>query len=226
MGTRSNDGRPAGRPVHLVEVGLRWPPETFLRWRFERLAAQGLRVTAAPPRGDREGSVRLSGVHLARVPGPEGSRAAVLAGAVRHALPVAARDPSLFRRLARATWRRTRGSRSRRIWETLRRLRLYLPVARLRPDVVHIEWNTTAKRYLPFIEAWRGPVVVSCHGTGIHLRPYVPPTDSEREELRASLRAATVLHCVPDWMIRGATALGMPPGAAQLIRPAVDPDEF
>jgi glycosyltransferase involved in cell wall biosynthesis len=99
-------------------------------------------------------------------------------------------------------------------------------VARLRPDVVHVEWNTTAKRYLPFIEAWRGPVVVSCHGTGIHLRPYVPPTDSEREELRASLRAATVVHCVSESMVREATALGMPPTAARLIRPAVDPDEF
>jgi hypothetical protein len=34
-------------PLHLVEVGVHWPPEAFLRRKLEGLAARGMRVTVA-----------------------------------------------------------------------------------------------------------------------------------------------------------------------------------
>ena len=36
-------------------------------------------------------------------------------------------------------------------------LALYLPLARLWPDVVHFEWQHSAALYLPMFEVWGAP---------------------------------------------------------------------
>ena len=56
---------PSGGPLtarrpHLVEVGLRWPPETFLRRKLEGLAAAGMAVTVASRGGPRRRRERLA----------------------------------------------------------------------------------------------------------------------------------------------------------------------
>src|SRR4029078_3981960 len=37
----------ARRPLHLLEVGLNWPRETFVGWRIRALAERGVRITVA-----------------------------------------------------------------------------------------------------------------------------------------------------------------------------------
>src|SRR6185369_14954437 len=36
-------------PAHLVEIGLNWPPDTFLRWKLEGLVRRGFRITVVSP---------------------------------------------------------------------------------------------------------------------------------------------------------------------------------
>ena len=49
-----------GRSLHLVEVGVHWPPETFLCRKLEGLAARGMRVAVAPNVVDDEEAVNES----------------------------------------------------------------------------------------------------------------------------------------------------------------------
>ena len=75
--------RSAEPGLHLLEVGVQWPPETFLRRKFTGLAAAGIRVTVAADIV-RDGSVALPGVELVRSPrGGAGSLGVGLALAVR-----------------------------------------------------------------------------------------------------------------------------------------------
>ena len=75
--------RRRARPLHLVEVGVPWPPETFLCRKLEGLAARGMRVTVAPNVVlDEEAELR--GVELLPVSpaGPGAGAAAWRAGLV------------------------------------------------------------------------------------------------------------------------------------------------
>jgi colanic acid/amylovoran biosynthesis glycosyltransferase len=56
------------RPLHLLEVDLNWPPETFLQWKLQALAAHGLRVTVAGRSAQHSREPRLKGVDLIRLP--------------------------------------------------------------------------------------------------------------------------------------------------------------
>jgi hypothetical protein len=55
--------------LHLLEVGLRWLPDTFLCWKLEGLTACGMEVTVAS-RAVFEDDARLRGVELIRIPPP------------------------------------------------------------------------------------------------------------------------------------------------------------
>ncbi len=59
----------SSRRLHLLEVGVRWPPETFLRWKLEGLAARGVRVTVAS-RSIFDRGARVEGVGLVELPQP------------------------------------------------------------------------------------------------------------------------------------------------------------
>jgi hypothetical protein len=56
--------------LHLLEVGLRWLPDTFLCWKLEGLTACGMEVTVAS-RAVFEDNARLRGVELIRIPPPD-----------------------------------------------------------------------------------------------------------------------------------------------------------
>src|ERR1700730_6118601 len=52
------------RQLHLLEVGLTWPLDTFLVDKLEGLAARGIRVTVAAVGAPRYPSSQLHGVEL------------------------------------------------------------------------------------------------------------------------------------------------------------------
>ena len=55
------------RARHLLEVGVRWPPESFVAWKLEGLAARGLRVTVAS-RSIFDPAFSVPGVELMSLP--------------------------------------------------------------------------------------------------------------------------------------------------------------
>jgi glycosyltransferase involved in cell wall biosynthesis len=158
-----------------VEVGLSWPPETFIQLKLTRLAQRGFDVTVGSfiePQAPRDA---LPGVALEQLP---------------------ALDDGLYGHLAR-----------------------------MRADVLHLEWLTVASNCLPLIKAWDGPIVVSCHGSDLPANGPIwnRPQASVVPEVFAR---ANAIHCVAEAVRRDALVFGLAPEKACLIRPAVDADFF
>ena len=193
--------------MKLLVAGVTWPPETFLRQRLEGLARRGVEVTAAVSvprrRAARPGLPGvLQGVRMVRLPHWD--------------------DPKLLRAWraiwASAWWKAARGE-----W---RRWPAYAALARLRPEVVHFEWNSVAIDYWPLVERWRRPVVISCRGSQIQVRPHLPGQEEYVRGLERTLGGATAVHCVSAAIREEAAKFGLDRRKAVVIRPAVDAEFF
>ncbi len=135
--------------LRLAEIGIDWPPETFIALKLTSLAGRGMEVRAASFLPEHASAAELEGVTLHRLPHwTDGPRRAL---------------PKLIGDLAALTISDPR--RLTVLLETPRpRRRLLLHLARLDADVVHFEWLTVACTCLPVIAVWDRPVVVSCRG--------------------------------------------------------------
>jgi glycosyltransferase involved in cell wall biosynthesis len=233
---------PADDRLDVLVVGVVSPPETFVQRRVEALAARGFKATVAVVVPDGESQPRLSGVKTIAQPSWAESRARMLAGVVADGLRLAARSPRSLpdvMRAARADSPALRGHHPRamaalpreagprRRWMRepammVTRLRLYLRLAHLRPDIVHFEWNSSAITYLPLARVWRCPTVVSCHGSEVNVRPHLSNGREFALRLRSSFQQVSAVHCVSEAMADQAAKHGMDPGRSWLIRPGVD----
>ena len=223
------------------------PPETFLARRLEALAARGFRVTAAAVRTAGEQDGDLTGVRVVSQPlwcePPLRMLAGVLAGALRLGL----RDPRSLRAASAAAWsadattlpgqhprastgtslpRLGRPRRRERLLSRVSRLRSYLPLARLRPDIVHFAWNSTAIAYLPLVRRWGCHTVVSCHGSEVNVRPHLAGGAEFAARLRSSFAEVDAVHCVSQAIAGQAARQGMDPRRAWLIHSGVDTGFF
>ena len=184
--------------------------------KLEALAARGMRVTVASPvRRRAAAATRLEGVELKRIPGTGERWLTLLPGLLADGFALAVTNPRRLRDLVNAV-RRTlpagrRGARARQMLTSLRR---FLPLARLRPDVVQFEWSGWAVDYLPLIEAWGLPVLTSCRGSAVNVRPLDPAYGDLARGLPASFALATAVHCVSEEMERTADATGSTAGRA------------
>ncbi len=207
----------AGR-LHLLEVGVQWPPEAFLRRKLTGLAEAGIRVTVAAD-VVRDPTFVLPGVELLRTP------CGLSVRAIRAGLAMAVRSPRRFVRLVRGVWRVPPELR-RRHGGRAGLLAVCLPLARLRPDVVQFEWNIAAVDHLPLFEVWDCPVLTSCRGSDLTVYPHIPGLGSYADRLPEVMARARAVHCVSESLCQTAVAFGMDPGKAQVITPAVDSDVF
>ena len=204
----------------LLEVGLRWPPEHYLRRKLEGLAAGGIRVAVAASYGDFEAEMDLRGVRRMRLPRRDEPTAVALPRLTRDCVLLGLRSPRALLRLLRAV-RRTSGTVSR---STIGLLRRHLVVMLVKPDLVHIEWEGVAVDFLPLFEACRCPVVVSSHG-GIHVRPKTGERRITGAYPTVFARAAAV-HCVSEAVREEAVRFGLDRAKARVIHSAVDVDFF
>jgi glycosyltransferase involved in cell wall biosynthesis len=197
--------------LHLLEIGLDWPPEAYLQRKFEALAARGLRVTVAAEVDRRGARQHLRGVQLIRLPRADAPRLVKLFDLVRDGLALALRNPRRLGQLLRAV-------------RDLGLLRAALPLLLANADILHFEWETTALGFLPLFEVCGAPAVVSSHG-GISVRPQM---DDRRMIAGYPLiyAKATAVHCVSDATLRDAVRYGLDPRKARVIRTAVDTEFF
>jgi glycosyltransferase involved in cell wall biosynthesis len=206
--------------LHLLEVGLRWPPETFIGWKLEGLAARGMRITVVS-RSVFDRDVRLPGVELVVLPPEQSGRWAV----TRSSIALLLRSPRRLLKLLRGI-RRAPAEIHKRYGGTVGMLARCLPLARLRPDVIHFEWHSSAVAYLPLFEVWGCPVVTSCWGSDTSVYPHIPGRDHYSAGLPEVLRRVSAVHCVSDFQKWEAVDLGLDPAKARVIRPAADPALF
>jgi hypothetical protein len=219
-----------GRPLHLVEVGLAWPPDTFLRLKLVGLAKRGLKVTVVA--SYRVGpSIELPGVEVVHMPDPQPFWRTVRK-AVQDCARLAGTHPLRLGRLlvamARPALRSTRReavswrSPKRKLREELGWLRAMAPLVSLRPDIVHFEWESAADAYLPIVGVWRRPLVVSSRG-GLDLYAQ-SPTKARRIVAPVSriYARAVAVHCVSEMTKAEAARHGLDPAKGHVIRSGVD----
>ena len=209
------------RPLKLLVIGVRWPPETFLAAKFGSLAAQGVEVTVAACSAWLGPRARIAGVRVVRLPAP-GDAAVVTAVRCLWELLRAPRSLGGLRDAIRRALGESNGK-----WRpALGHVRAVLPLLRLKPDVVHFEWASAAADWLPYWDLWHCPVVVSCRGRDVTVTPNLPGHEGYREAVRMAFEKAAAVHCVSEAIRDDAEALGLDPRKGWVIRPAVDPLRF
>jgi colanic acid/amylovoran biosynthesis glycosyltransferase len=222
--------RPGESPIRLLEVGLMWPPETFLQWRFRGLVDRGMRITVASS-DLRPSPPGLEGVRLVALPDWDEPRRAIVAGIAWDTLRLLLISPRRLARLliaCRRAWRRSgrwTATAQQRRWRALARLRGFLPLARHTPDIVHFEWESAAVAHRPLLDVWRCPMVISCHG-GLQVWAHTTTHAETIDELPGVFRAAAAVHCVSAAVRAEATRYGVDPAKLRLIPTAVDPNVF
>jgi colanic acid/amylovoran biosynthesis glycosyltransferase len=195
---------------HLVEVGLVWPPETFLRQKLAGLAARGFRVTVAAE--EVHPSVRIEGVSLLRLGHWQEKRAKTALFLARDALRLALKHPWRLRHLACAI-------------REPRLLRTCLAIALADPGVIQFEWESAAVRFLPLFDVAGCPIVVSCRGSWSNVFPHAGYAGGAARYADVFAQAAAV-HCVSEAIAAEATPYGLPADKARVIYAGVDLARF
>jgi len=101
----------------------------------------------------------------------------------------------------------------------------YAPFCHGNIDVIYFPWNSTAITYHGLFEIGL-PVVISCRGSQINVRPHLPGQEAYVSGLRETLQEAASVHCVSRVIMHEALSCGLNPQNAAIIHPAVDPDFF
>jgi glycosyltransferase involved in cell wall biosynthesis len=216
----------SGRPIHLLVFGLRWPPDTFLRAKLERLAQIGYRVTVACPRHPHDRGIRIEGVSAEPIIPSGPRRPSAILRALSRLGALLVRRPAQLVPVVRAARQPTADGRLPGRLEALERVALYARLAALRPDVVQFEWITAAVHFASLPEALGCPSVVSCRGSDVEIYPHTPTTQQVASGFPLALARASAIHCVSDAIARDAIGLGADAAKIAVIKPAVDSTVF
>lgn len=207
---RVRAARVARPRLRLVEVGLRWPPETFIAQKLRSLAECGFEVEVGSFPDAIDPGPGPSGVEVQELPDLRGGAYALkrlghglLRGDVQVSRALLGGAPGLPLRL----WR------------------LYSHLLGREADLLHFEWLTVAAACLPLLRRWKGPIVVSCRGFELSSRE--PFNRHARRSMFPEVFArADAVHVVSQAKRDEALTLGLDPAKATLIRPAVDTEFF
>lgn len=205
--------------THVLVVGTRWPPETFLARMFRGLLEKGVKITIAHHLRPNSSWTNHAGFEWLPVPAWQGTVPLrllklfyfSLRGTLR-----SRRDVATFLRYAQ---------RQSSVPQKLRVLFDQVPFAGRRWDILYFPWNSAAIQYLPLF-ALAHHVILSCRGSQVNVAPHNPKRSALAEGLRETFERADIVHCVSDDIKREAIGYGLDPDRAVVIRPAVDPIFF
>lgn len=218
------EGGPGGssrgdRPIRILVVGGRWPPETFIARRLEGLARAGFSVTVAANRGKGGTDAKLDGVRWKPLPVLEDAPVRSAAELLFHGIKGVLLAP---RRTARV-WQLASDRPGR---ERIHRFFEFLPLVTENPDWLHFEWNFAATHYLPLFDLWHCRSVVSCRGTQVLIAPCNPSRMADVGLMPKTFEKASEIHCVSKAVAKTVRELGAPESKISVIRPAVDTQAF
>jgi len=206
--------------MKVLIIGIRWPPETFIRRRITGLLEAGVEVAVAAS-SVTEGSSAEEQVELIRVPAWSGGWLRRLLALARLLPASCLRSPGGTARVWRAAWSQASGLAG--FAQSLMRL---LPFTGVRADIAHFEWNFAAVDFFPLFDLLGCPVVVSCRGSQVQVAPHNPARRKLASGIRRTFERAAAVHAVSERIVEEAEALGLDRDKAVVIRPAVDPGFF
>ena len=136
--------------AHLLEVGLRWPPEAFIQRKLSGLAAAGMRVTVGSTTCADPHAAALEGVRVVHMPSwreaPSRQLAAVCLQTLRPG-----RSP--LRALSAAAGPH-RPPHAVDFKSKLTLVRALSSLVHMRPDIVHFEWSPPPCSSCPWASCW------------------------------------------------------------------------
>jgi len=101
----------------------------------------------------------------------------------------------------------------------------YAPLCRVNFNLVYFPWNSTAITYQGLYRLGK-PVVISCRGSQVNIRPHLPGQEDYAAGLKWTLENAAAVHCVSKDIRGEAGKYGFNEEKSFIIPPAVDPDFF
>jgi glycosyltransferase involved in cell wall biosynthesis len=211
----------SAKPLNLLVVGVRWPPETFIQRKLEGLAAHGIKVTVATSVPWSKAKPQLQGVGFRRLYHSDDPPVLSCLRLVWIAMSVVFHSPQQLLKVFEVVRNQHLPLKS-----VFAKLQAYLALVLMRREVVHFEWNSAAIDFLPMFDLWDCPVVISCRGSQINVRPHVPGNEQFNAGLAESFQKARAVHCVSAAIRNEAAKYGLEPTKAWIIRPAVDPVLF
>jgi colanic acid/amylovoran biosynthesis glycosyltransferase len=204
-------------PLSVLIVRFGSTPVTFLNRFVQGLAASGIHVSIASDKKVHRGVIALDNVNLLWAPSWKGNFV------IKASRLIALLFSNFsFRRLA---WLQAQVQCSQSLSQSFFRIYQYLPFMNGKWDLIYFPWNSTAIEYRGLYEL-DIPVVVSCRGSQINIRPHLPGQEGYVQALRSSLQGGAAVHCVSTDIQDTITALGVSPKRCRIIRPAVDPEFF
>lgn len=201
--------------VLIVRFGS--TPITFLNRLVQGLAASGIHVSIASDKQVHHGVIASDNVDLLWAPSWKGNFVIKASRLIALLFTYFS-----FRRLA---WLQAQVQCSQSLSQSFFRLYQYLPFMKGKWDLIYFPWNSTAIEYRGLYKL-DIPVVVSCRGSQVNIRPHLPGQEGYVQALRSSLQGGTAVHCVSTDIQGTITALGVSPKRCRVIRPAVDPEFF
>ena len=101
----------------------------------------------------------------------------------------------------------------------------YLPYTGEKWDLIYFPWNSAAIDHLGLFDSGM-PIVVSCRGSQVNIRPHLNGQEEFSTLLRTTLKRANAVHCVSLAILEEAALCGVDRDKAVVIHPAVDSDIF
>jgi glycosyltransferase involved in cell wall biosynthesis len=201
--------------LHILIIGLGWPPETFLARLIRGLVAADVHVTVALPKRPGKDWDSLPNLDWLRIPVGQGAGAMRLLRTGKALAGATIRSPRTAARLVRQMTLDREG-----IVQLQRRLSFLGRTW----DLIYIPWNAAAIDNLPLFDI--APVVISCRGAQINIVPHNPKRPELHAGLRETFHRAAAVHCVSEAILLEAEHYGLERQKARIINPAVDPGFF
>jgi len=210
--------------VELFIIGIDWPPETFLSRKIRWIAHSGIHITIFSSSVGKVSAA--SGENFSVVPMPKFGTGNYLPQ-ISFPIAVLIKNGLANPVLCIALWQHvTTHFPDQSLLQKLKYFLVRLPFTNKKPDIIHFEWNSSAIGFEDLFDYFDVPVVISCRGSQVQIRPYLPDEASHREGLRSTFRKAAAVHGVSRAILREAEQWGMDPAKGHVITPAVDPDFF
>ncbi len=203
--------------LRVLFVGLGTSEVTFLNRLVDGLAREGVHITISSSKRRVIDRFPKGKVEWLWAPSWHGSG---LVRILRMLLMLIKGLPS-----KRLTWLRQLIKSRETTRDKLAALHRYLAFLRGEWDVIYFSWNSTAISYMRLFDLGI-PVVISCRGSQINIRPQRQGQARYVNLLKQTLKKAAAVHCVSKDILANAVGLGLDPEKAVVIRPAVDPAVF
>jgi len=205
------------QPLRVLIVRFGSTPVTFLNRLVSGLVGSGIHVSIAGDKGDHHEVMAHDNVKLLWAPSWKGNfcvkAGQLLALFINHLT---------FKRLS---WLKAQVQNSQTPRQLFFRLYQYLPFMKGDWDLIYFPWNSTAIEYHGLYDL-AIPVVISCRGSQVNIRPHLPGQEGYVQALRTSLNQAAAVHCVSSDIQQSVVDLGVSKDQCRIILPAVDPDFF